>query len=379
MFVDPLINELGVSRSAVSTAYLIGSLSGAFVMPFLGRMIDRYGPRRVMAGIAACFGLILVAASAVGEIFGLTAAFVGIRVGGQGALNLVATTAVAVYVHRRRGFAIGIVSAAGTAGISLAPVLLERLIAEWGFRIVWIAEGIAVWALVIPAALFLLPRTPPPRPAADDAGSTKAARNQLPIVDWTLGQAVRTGMFWVVAGGVGTCSLVATALTFHQVSLLGERGLSPAEAAAVFLPQTLAGLVATFALGWLADRFSDRLLIAATMIVLAAATLGAGWLSPGLTAVLYGVGIGICANGVRTLEAVAFPRSFGLRHLGAIRGVVHSVTVGASAFGPLLLAFGREHASSYRPVLIVITALPLAITVAAALVRKPPPVPPGGS
>ncbi|WP_460444206.1 MFS transporter, partial [Amycolatopsis cihanbeyliensis] len=92
VFVDPLIRDLGVSRSAVSTAYLIGSLTGAFVMPVLGRLIDRYGPRRVMATIALCFGAVLMVSTAASEITGLTAAFIGIRVGGQGALNLVATT-----------------------------------------------------------------------------------------------------------------------------------------------------------------------------------------------------------------------------------------------------------------------------------------------
>jgi MFS family permease len=379
VFVDPIIHDLDVSRSAVSTAYLIGSLSGAFVMPYLGRLIDRFGPRRIMAVIAACFGAILIAGSAASAITGLTAAFVGIRVGGQGALSLVATTTVAIYVHGRRGFAIGVSSAIGTAGISLAPILLERLVAASAWRTVWVWEGLAVWALVIPAALVLLPRRPPERRAAADAATDASAehRGPLPLVDWTLAQAARTGMFWAVSGGVAVCALVATGLNFHQVSLLGERGLTPTEAAATFLPQTIAGLITSFGLGWLADRFSDRILIVTTMLLLAVATVGAGFLTPGFTAVLYGVALGACGNGIRTLEAVAFPRCFGLRHLGAIRGVVHSVSVGASAFGPLLVALGRGHATSYRPILFALTALPLMIVATALLVRTPPPVPPG--
>jgi len=377
VFVDPIIDDLGVTRSAVSTAYLVGSLAGAFVMPYLGRLIDRFGPRRIMAAIAICFGAILIIGSAASEITGLTAAFIGIRVGGQGALGLVATTTVAIYVHRRRGFAIGVSSAIGTAGISLAPMLLERLVATSDWRTVWIWEGIAVWALVIPAALLLLPRRPPERgPVHDATAESEEHRGPLPDVDWTLAQAARTGMFWAVTGGVGVCALVATGLNFHQVSLLGERGLTATEAAATFLPQTIAGLITSFGLGWLADRFSDRVLIVITMLLLAAATVGAGWVTPGFTAVLYGIALGACGNGIRTLEAVAFPRCFGLRHLGSIRGVVHAVGVGASAFGPLLVALGRDHATSYRPILFALTALPLMVVVAAVLVRKPPPMPP---
>lgn len=380
VFVDPIIDSLGLSRTVVSTAYMAGSVSGALVMPLLGRVIDRFGTRTVMAAIGACFGLILLAASTVSGIIGLTAAFIGIRVGGQGALNLVATTTVAIYVHRHRGFAMGLTSALGTAGISLVPVLLERLISQLGWREVWALEGVVVLALVIPAALLVLPRTPPradqhQRESAPDNDAGTGLRNG-PTVDWTLPEAMRTGMFWMVASGVGVCSLVSTALTFHQVALLGERGLNAAQAAAVFVPQTLAGLAASFLLGWLADHVADRVLIIATMAVLSVATLGAGWLHPGWTAIAYGLTLGVCTNGIRTLEAVAFPRCFGLRHIGSIRGVVHSVTVGASAFGPPLLAIGRSMTVSYRPVLLVLCLLPLAIIVAAALVKNPPSTPP---
>lgn len=140
VFVDPLIQDLGVSRSAVSTAYLIGSLSGAFVMPFLGRLIDRFGPRALMAGVALCFGGILIASSLIAGVPSLTMAFIGMRVGGQGALSLVATTAVAVYIERRRGLAMGLTSAIGTAIISLVPLALERVIQHQDWRTALVLE-----------------------------------------------------------------------------------------------------------------------------------------------------------------------------------------------------------------------------------------------
>ncbi|WP_157846404.1 hypothetical protein [Streptomyces anulatus] len=107
------------------------------------------------------------------------------------------------------------------------------------------------------------------------------------------------------------------------------------------------------------------------MLILAALTAGAGWVQPGISVLGYSLALGAVGHGVRTLEAVVFPRCFGVRHLGAIRGVKHSVTVGASAFGPLALAYGRGLASSYRPVLLVFTVFPLAVALATVFVRTP--------
>ncbi|SFO55937.1 MFS-type transporter involved in bile tolerance, Atg22 family [Pseudonocardia ammonioxydans] len=382
VFVDPLIASLEVPRWSVATAYAIGSLAGAPAMPWLGRMLDRFGPRRVMAVIGCCFGAILLAAAAVTEIVGLTAAFVGIRIGGQGALSLVATTAVAVYVQRRRGLATGVVTAVGTSVISLAPLGLEHLINDLGWRTVWQLQGWAVLALTVPAALLVLPRrvrtggdlavgTGPPgdvTPSGPEPGTPAGAGSSA--ADRTLRQAGRTSVFWIVIAGTGVCSLVTTALTFHQVSLLGERGLSVAEAAANFVPQLFAGLSVSFLFGWLADYVGDRALIVAVMVMLALATVGAGCVRPGWTAVVYGLALGACIGGIRTLKGVVFNEGFGSGHLATLRGTVHAVIIGTSAPGPLVLALGRAWSSSYQPTLLVLCLLP-ALVVAAVYLTRP--------
>jgi hypothetical protein len=54
---------------------------------------------------------------------------------------------------------------------------------------------------------------------------------------FTRAQAVRTPMFWAVAGAVATTGMIGTGLAFHQIDLLGEQGLTPVQAAANFLPR----------------------------------------------------------------------------------------------------------------------------------------------
>ena len=370
VFVDPMAAELGVGRTAVSTAYLIGTLAGAAALPLIGRAMDRNGARPVLLVIGAVFGAVLVGLSAVSGLVGLTAGFVGIRFAGQGALTLVATTLVAYHVQRRLGTAIGIVTAIGSAGISLAPIGLEAMIAEHGFRTAWLVQGIAVWVLIVPIALIGVPRrsrAPAPEPPRETRASN-AVRSAGAVR-----HVLRVPMFWVLSGGVGVLALVGTALTFHQVDVLGERGLTPAEAAATFLPQTVSGLASTLLIGVLLDRVSPRPVMVGSMLLLVAALVTGGVLVPGWGAVLYGVALGVANNSFRTVEAAALPRYFGTETIGEIRGIVHMVTVAASAVGPVLLALGHAVVGTYRPLLLALTVLPLGLFAGVLLVREPGP------
>lgn len=373
LFVDPLIRDLGISRSAVSTAYLIGTLTGALALPWIGRALDRYGVRRTMAVIGAAFGAVLIALATVSSIVGLTAGFVGIRMAGQGALGLTATTAAALWFDRRRGTAVGIVSAVGAVGISMTPLLAEALMAQYDWRLAWLILGLAVWLVVIPIALVGMRDRPatlgqwPDGTVPSDTTAARAAAN------WGVGraEAMRHPFFWVVTGGVAACGLLGTAVNFHQISLLGARGLTTAQAAANFIPQTVAALVATLATGMLADRVRHRWLIIAAMLSLAGGLAWATHVTPGLSAVLFGALIGAAGGSMRALEAATFPRYFGTRHIGSIRGMVAALSVASTAFGPLLYAAAHGATGGYTAVLWASIPLPLLIAAIALVVRPP--------
>lgn len=366
-FVDPIGHSLHVGTSTISTAYLVGTLTSAATMPWWGQLIDRFGPRQLILAVAVCFGAALAGAAAITDVLGLTAAFVGLRMFGQGALSLCATTAVALYVTNRRGLAIGIVSAAGAGGISLAPILVQHLVANYGWRQTWVFEGLAVWAILIPVAM-LLPRRRRSRagsPAHEQSVASREPDGQ------TLRQASRTPLFWAVAGGICSTAMLATALNFHQIALLGERGFTPTQAAANFLPQTIAGLVVTPLAGSLVDRLPPRVMIASSMALLIAALVGARMVAPGLTGIAYGFAIGASMNSMSALEAASFPRYFGLAHIGSIRGFVHSLTVAGTAVGPLLLSLLRDATGAFGTAVLIVIVIPAGAAVFGLLVKPP--------
>lgn len=372
VFVDPIIAGLDLTRSQVSGAYLVGTLTGALALPRVGRLIDRHGIRLTMTVVATLFAVVLAAMSQVAGLLTLGLGFVGIRMLGQGSLNLTATTSVAVAFDRGRGAAIGLTTAAGQALMSAAPLVLSLVIGGVGWRATWLVAAATVAVVVVPVGWFGM------RGFGLEVGRAEVARRRqaegvVAPGGWTRREAARTLMLWVVAGAVTATGLIGTGLSFHQISILGEQGLTPAEAAANFLPQTAAGLVAVLAMGALVDRVPPRVLVGAAMTTLAAAMVGVRFVAPGWSAALFGAGIGAAGGSMRALEAAALPAYFGTAHIGAIRGLVMTINVAATAFGPLALALGFSQFGSYGPALTVLLVLPVGVGVTALFATPPSP------
>ena len=384
VFVDPMIGTLELTRSEVATAYLVGTLAGATAMPRLGRLIDDRGARLAMAVVSGLFGLSLAAMAGVVGLITLVLGFTGIRMFGQGALSLVATTSVAPWFNRRRGFAMGVTTAVGSALLSMIPVFSESVVLPAvGWRGAWAILGALVWLVVLPiAARGMIDRPDqvgqqPDGDAPLEAEAAAAADVEAARVSFTRGEAMRTPMFWAVAGAVAAAGMIGTGLAFHQIDLLGEQGLTPTQAAANFIPQTFAALTATLLVGSMVDWFSARWVLAVSMMLLAGAMLMVPVVTPGLIAVAYGMVLGAAGSAARALEAASFPKLYGLRHVGAIRGAVTSISVASTAFGPLALSIGRDLTGSYVQVLLLLLVFPAGVTVLglfASIPTRPTPI-----
>jgi len=363
-FTDPLIGALDIDRTDISFSYLIATLLGATVMPFLGRVLDKYGVKKAIIWIGVLLALVLLAASFITEVIGLTVSYVGLRMVGQGALTLAATTLVARSVTHRSGLALGIVGAVGSAGISLAPVGLERLIAWTDIATVWRIEALMVLVIVVPIALFL-PHDGPARTAT----GTLIVPEREP--GYTASQALRTGMFWVVGGAGFTIGMLAIGIAFHLISILGAQGLTPVQAAANFIPQTVTALIATLGLGAIVDRIDPRWGITASMLLLSGALIYLPFISSAASGVAFGLLLGAAMGALRGVEAAAFVRYYGRGHIGAIRGVATAIGLASTALGPLYFALGLEWTGAYVLPSAFAALLPAAVALAAMFVRPP--------
>lgn len=376
VFIDEIAGDLDLSRSGVSSAYLIGTLAGAIAMPAAGRLIDRKGLRFATVLFGSMFGAVLIAMSGVVGFVTLAIGFAGTRAFGQGALTLTATTTVAVWFDANRGLANGIKTAAGGALMALVPIGSSFLIASYGWRTSWVVLGLGAWALVLPLGIWLIhnPSRPPDQPT--DAPRT-SGQPSSPSRDtsWPVPAVLRHPAFWAMTAATALAGLVGTGLMFHHIDLLAGRGLSTAQAATVFLPLTLSSAASALVAGRLADRVRPRLLAAGALLLLAASPAIVQVVSPGVIAAVYGALLGASGTILRTVEATALPRWFGIASIGQIRGVVMAAGVAASAIGPLIVSVGRDVADSYTPVLNILAAVSVALAVVVLIIKPPSAAP----
>lgn len=360
VFIDHFVDDLGLSRAEVSGAYLVGTLTGSMLLPWVGRFIDRRGVRMAQLIVGVLFAGALVNMSFVNGLLSLAIGFIGIRLLGQGSLSLTSTVTVSLRFRENRGTAIGIFSVVSGALMALTPIALAATIAAVGWRDAWLGAALVIALTVVPIAWFGL-RPMPTRSSLNTApGNTPEPTDASAVGDYDRGQALRTRAFWVLAAISSSAGMLSTALNFHQIDLLGEAGLTKETAAAMFLPQVLGSSVAGFGFGYVADRVGSRFLPAVSMAMLALAHLLAALAAPGLAVISYAIMLGAAGGAIRTVTSTLLPHWFGTTHLGSIQGTLTLLNVGASALGPVTLAVARDGVGSYPPAILTLALIPIA-------------------
>ncbi len=355
VFIDFFVDDLSLSRSQVSGAYLVGTLAGAAALPTIGKLVDGRGVRVMQVIIGALFAAALVNMSFVNGLVWLAIGFAGIRFLGQGSLTLVSNVTVALSFTRQRGTAIGIFSMVTSGLMALVPVALNATIDGVGWRDAWLYSAGFIALTVVPIGWFGLRSLPTgttvrrgteaPPPVASDGSFTRS-------------EAVRTRSFWMLASVSAAAGMLGTALNFHQIDLMGEAGISASSAATLFIPQVLGSTLAGLFVGYLSDRLGTRYVPSAGMALLVIAHLVAGVMAPGAIAIIYAVALGGMGGAVRTGVGTLLPSWFGTGNLGSIQGLLTFLNVVASAVGPVLLAVAQTGFGSYGPAAALLAVIP---------------------
>lgn len=361
VFLDSMIADLGLSRSVVSFLYLLGTLGGSLTLPWVGRLIDRRGPRVAVIAIAALFALACVGMGLVQGVVTLALGFVAIRGLGQGALGLVSTNAINLWFVQRRGLALSLSGVGFAVGIGGFPLLIEGLITQYGWRSAYGLLGALVAVTILPVGALVYRRQPEHYGLQPDGRApviTAACRAEA---NATLATARRSFIFWLFALGSVSISALGTGLLFHHYSIMAASGIDRPVAALVFVPYGLVAAGANILSGLLLDRISPRYLLGTMLGLLCAALVLATRVTSADLMLTYGVVLGVMQGTQGVVQGGAYAYYFGRAHLGSISGFAASLTVAGTAFGPLLFALGYERVGSYAPVLTLAAIVPGAI------------------
>ena len=353
IFLKPLTADLGVSRGVFSLLRSGEALIGAVVAPFVGRMVDRYGGRWLLAVGAIVVGigyLILGQVNSFIQFVVVRLSFVTLGDACMG--SMVMNIIIAQWFLRWRGRAL----AFSSMGIGFAkvcmPVVAASLILWLGWRHTWMVFGVAAVVLGV-GPVFFIRRSPEEMglaPDGDDqslasgmaaAKTKKISTEQIGDQDttWTRSEAMRTQAFWLLVITFGIASVGVTGLNLHVFPYVTDLGYSPVIAATVMSVIASMQLASPVAWGFLAERMDIRK-AAMLRFVVQGIGLGLAILTGNLFCLyagffLYGIGLG----GNMVLPEILWANYFGRRSLGTVRGLGLLLSQALSAIGPPFFGF----------------------------------------
>jgi MFS family permease len=375
LVTEPLLKDLQLDRVHYGAINFWATLIGAaFCVPW-GWMTDRFGVRLVLAGTLASLGAVVIAMSRMAGdsiinlplfgpvVFDLFVLVLLTRGLGQSGLSVVSLALMGKAAGRRPGLRVGVYSflvamfffAAGRA----AKYALEVWEVDW--RTLWAAIGCGV-LLCLPFVALIPSSSLRGEGPERDASVTHGA---------TLGQALRTPLFWVFGLSMSFYLLAAAGVSLFNQAILDERGFDQRVFLTIVAYSPLVGLASNLLTGWLATRWPLGRLLAVAMFALAAALSALPLVTTLFQVYAYAATFAAAGGMVTVIFFAVWGKAFGLRHLGKIQGAAQLLTVLASALGPLLLAMGHEATGSYMPRLQTLAAGAVVLGVAAWVVPWP--------
>jgi MFS family permease len=240
VFMAPLEQTFGWSRSEVSFGYTLMTVGMAGGGLLWGRLADTRYLRLVVVLGAIVLGGGLVAASRIDTLGQLYVISLLLGAAGFACLFAPLASVVGVWFARRRGLAIGILTAGGAVGQGLVPLMMERAIADLGWRSAYLWSGIIYLLVLLPLMALIT------RPAQTAAAPATAAAH-----GWAIPPRASTA--WLSLAGFLCCFCMAVPLV-HVVSLMCHQGHSPAVGARLLFTMMAVGAAGRIAIGMLADR-----------------------------------------------------------------------------------------------------------------------------
>ncbi len=360
-----ILAEFQWERATTAGAYSLGFALSTAMLPVIGFLMDRYGPRLVIPLGALLVGGGLMAMPLITTPFGLYVTVGLLVVNGSMAISyIVHSMFLPSWFVRNKGLAVGLAfSGVGVLGIVLLPVL-QTIIDSYGWRTACLVMGLAVIVILVPLnALFqraspdLMGLLPDGDRQSPDDQTENATRSPNVIVDriwtetdWTLRRAAGTARFWWINGGLTGGLFVWYGVQVHQTKFLIEAGFDPKFAATALGLVAFFGIAGQIGIGALSDRIGREI---AWSIALGGFAVSSTLLimldgNPSTVLLFAMVAVqGLLGNGMSALFGAIITEIFSGRHLASIFAMISlGGNLGAAA-GAWALGYFYDITGSY--------------------------------
>lgn len=343
LFVAGMSTRMGWADGVFAGIYSAVTLVAAFTLPLVGAQVDRLRVRYVSTATGVALVIALATLGLTTNLYLLIAALFVVRMGGQGVLPLIGSTAIGRYFTEGRGKALS----SSIIGISVAEVLLPTsvvyLMERQGYAAVWLVAAAVVLVVFIPA-IWLLIRRHDNFQRADTVAAEQLANapDRTEQASWTRGQVLADRRFQLLIPVFVFIPFVFTGLVFNQSLIAEARGYTAAWMALGVSAYGLSKVVCLLSAGSIADRFGAarmlRFIYLPVFLGLLALTLIQG--KPGIP--VFFVLVGITSG----MESVVWPAlwadRYGPRFLGSIKSTVRFLVILASASAPVVFSYGLK-------------------------------------
>jgi MFS family permease len=371
VFFKSLVQDFHASRATVSFAFSLFNTVGALLIPCTGMLIDRFGARRVILVFTLLYGLGLCSALWVGNtvwqlyflftVLGITMA--------SGPSPVPYGVVISHWFNRYRGLALGLSMMGIGIGSVVVPILAQRLITAFGWRVMFAIIGGAVILIPLPVIAALLRNDPGERGLLPDGDE----REQISTVDSHVKEGLswheiwHSPVFWVLICIFSLAGASVHGAALHMSAIFTDRGVSAERAAIATALVGVAVMLGRVTSGYLLDRlFAPRV----AMIFYGATALGiailcAGTSGPIALAASFLVGLGMGAE----VESMAYmmTRYFGLHAFGTAYGHAFGAFMLSGATGVFLMGAGFDRFHSYT---VPLAALCGAMVIALVLLSR---------
>ena len=377
VFIFPMSEDLGWSRTLIAGAASLGGLVATVASPLVGWALDRYGARVILTVSVLILGLSTVSLAWATVPVAFYLAYGLGRVIFSSSLNIGPSVVVSRWFVRRRGRATGILFLSHSLGMITFPLIAGLVIKYRGWEDAWAVLGVLVWILALgpvsmlvrqsPESVGLLPDGDPPQQT--DEGKEAAAAAEEP--NWTLREAARTPTLWLLAMATGSLFLLQSGTNIHQGAYFLDQGLGVGiSAASLSLNAVFTGVGSIF-WGWLVDRVPVRFTYAGVALMMAVALVLFPMADTTAEALVVASIFGTAVGGILVVPVVAYANYFGRRSLSAIRGVTEPFVSLGQAIGALFSGIIYDVTGSYKDAFLILAILGLA-TIAMLLATREP-------